>query len=31
MLMLYRDLPFILIGDSGQPDPEIYVDAVKAL
>jgi phosphatidate phosphatase APP1 len=25
---LYRDLPFILIGDSGQEDPEIYAEAV---
>jgi phosphatidate phosphatase APP1 len=24
MLTLYRELPFILIGDSGQHDPEIY-------
>jgi phosphatidate phosphatase APP1 len=24
MLALYKDLPFILIGDSGQHDPEIY-------
>ncbi|WP_262270409.1 App1 family protein [Microvirga yunnanensis] len=24
MLALYRDLPFVLIGDSGQHDPEIY-------
>jgi phosphatidate phosphatase APP1 len=24
MLALYSDLPFILIGDSGQHDPEIY-------
>ena len=24
MLALYRDLPFVLIGDSGQRDPEIY-------
>jgi phosphatidate phosphatase APP1 len=24
MLALYRDLPFLLIGDSGQHDPEIY-------
>lgn len=29
MLMLYQDLPFILIGDSGQRDPEIYVDVVR--
>ena len=25
----YPDLPFILIGDSGQEDPEIYMDVVK--
>jgi phosphatidate phosphatase APP1 len=24
MLALYKDLPFILIGDSGQHDPEVY-------
>ena len=24
MLELYRDLPFVLIGDSGQHDPEVY-------
>jgi phosphatidate phosphatase APP1 len=24
MLEIYRDLPFVLIGDSGQHDPEIY-------
>lgn len=24
MLELYQDLPFVLIGDSGQHDPEIY-------
>ncbi len=24
MLALYRDLPFVLIGDSGQHDPEVY-------
>jgi phosphatidate phosphatase APP1 len=24
MLALYHDLPFILIGDSGQHDPEVY-------
>lgn len=26
MIDLYEDLPFILIGDSGQVDPEIYHD-----
>lgn len=25
----YQDLPFILIGDSGQEDPEIYAETVK--
>jgi phosphatidate phosphatase APP1 len=25
---LYRDLPFILVGDSGQMDPEIYQELV---
>jgi phosphatidate phosphatase APP1 len=25
----YRDLPFILIGDSGQEDPEVYAEVVK--
>ncbi len=29
MLSLYSDLPFVLIGDSGQHDPEIYADIVK--
>jgi len=28
MLGLYRDLPFVLIGDSGQRDPEIYARIV---
>ncbi len=28
MLNLYRDLPFVLIGDSGQHDPEIYAQVV---
>ncbi len=28
-LSLYHDLPFILIGDSGQRDPEIYADVVR--
>jgi hypothetical protein len=28
MLDLYSDLPFILIGDSGQEDPEIYYELV---
>ena len=26
MLSVYRDCPFILIGDSGQKDPEIYAE-----
>jgi phosphatidate phosphatase APP1 len=29
MVALYRDLPFILIGDSGQRDPEIYAQVVR--
>jgi len=29
MLSLYRDLPFVLIGDSGQHDPEIYTRVVE--
>jgi phosphatidate phosphatase APP1 len=29
MLALYRELPFILIGDSGQRDPEIYARIVR--
>ena len=28
MLALYRDLPFVLIGDSGQHDPEVYAEVV---
>ncbi len=28
MLELYHDLPFVLIGDSGQSDPEIYAKLV---
>jgi phosphatidate phosphatase APP1 len=30
MLELYDDLPFVLIGDSGQHDPEIYAQVVQA-
>ena len=30
MLDLYRDLPFVLIGDSGQHDPEVYAEIVAA-
>lgn len=29
MLDLYQDLPFILLGDSGQKDPEIYQALVE--
>lgn len=29
MLKLYSDMPFILIGDSGQHDPEIYAEIVR--
>jgi phosphatidate phosphatase APP1 len=29
MLALYNDLPFVLIGDSGQHDPEIYRQIVE--
>jgi phosphatidate phosphatase APP1 len=29
MLELYQDLPFVLIGDSGQHDPEIYRQIVE--
>jgi phosphatidate phosphatase APP1 len=29
MLGLYNDLPFILIGDSGQHDPEVYRQIVE--
>lgn len=30
MLDFYPDMPFILIGDSGQEDPEIYAELVAA-
>lgn len=30
MLTLYNDMPCILIGDSGQHDPEVYIEIVKA-
>ncbi|MGI9498564.1 MAG: App1 family protein [Geminicoccaceae bacterium] len=30
MIVHYESLPFILIGDSGQRDPEIYADIVKS-
>jgi phosphatidate phosphatase APP1 len=29
MLALYHDLPFVLIGDSGQHDPEVYTRTVR--
>ena len=29
MLSVYADLPFVLIGDSGQRDPEIYTEIVR--
>jgi phosphatidate phosphatase APP1 len=29
MLALYDELPFVLIGDSGQRDPEIYAQIVR--
>jgi hypothetical protein len=29
MLALYGDLPFLLVGDSGQRDPEIYAQVVR--
>ena len=29
ILDFYRNLPFILIGDSGQEDPEIYAEVVR--
>ena len=29
MVEKYYDLPFILIGDSGQHDPEIYADVIR--
>lgn len=29
MLQIYDDLPFVLIGDSGQHDPEIYAQVVR--
>ena len=30
VLETYPSLPFILVGDSGQSDPEIYADVVRA-
>lgn len=29
MLHLYEEFPFVLIGDSGQHDPEVYADIVE--
>lgn len=29
MLAIYDDMPFVLIGDSGQKDPEIYAELVE--
>lgn len=29
MLTLYKDLPFVLIGDSGQRDPETYAQVIR--
>ena len=29
LLSTYKDLPFVLIGDSGEEDPEIYLQAVR--
>ena len=31
MLALYKDLPFVLIGDSGQHDPEVYRRIVESI
>jgi phosphatidate phosphatase APP1 len=31
MLALYGDLPFVLIGDRGQHDPEIYRQIVEGI
>ena len=30
LMETYPDLPFVLIGDSGEHDPEIYLEVVKA-
>ena len=30
LLDYYPDLPFVLIGDSGQHDPEIYLEVIRA-
>ena len=29
LLSTYKDLPFVLIGDSGEEDPEIYLQTIK--
>ncbi len=29
LLRTYEDLPFVLIGDSGEEDPEIYLQAIR--
>jgi phosphatidate phosphatase APP1 len=29
LLSTYKDLPFVLIGDSGEEDPEIYLQTVR--
>ena len=29
LLRIYEDLPFVLIGDSGEEDPEIYLQSVR--
>jgi phosphatidate phosphatase APP1 len=29
MLALYPDLPFVLLGDSGQHDPEVYAEVAR--
>jgi len=29
LLSTYEDLPFVLIGDSGEEDPEIYLQSVR--
>jgi phosphatidate phosphatase APP1 len=30
VLDLHPDLPFVLIGDSGEKDPEVYADVVRS-
>jgi phosphatidate phosphatase APP1 len=29
VLALHPDLPFVLIGDSGEKDPQVYAEAVR--